>query len=258
MNVSGTDLYLESIKLEKLLVELSPFDLGPIMNGILHFTEKEADKRDRIVLDYFGEEGATSIADSIVRCLLSAPELDVDAEILDVGAGSGFYTLRVMKKIHQTLPEASFYAIDVAPLMLRILSQKTDLVTPFIGIAENIAGSVEQAKKYLDIPQKFNAVFSTLMLHHSPHPEMVFKSLGESLDYSGKAVIIDLCEHPFEEFKEDMGDIHLGFDPKYVEEMAGKFFPNVCVDKIPGIRCESSGRSAELFIAYLYKNLLGV
>lgn len=256
MNASGTDLYLKRIKLEELLVELSPFDLGPIINGIAHFTEKEADKRDKIVLDYFGEEGATSITDSIVRFLLLAPELDVDADILDVGAGSGFYTLRVMKKIHQTLPGASFYAIDVAPLMLRILSQKTGQVIPFIGIAENIAGSVERAKKFLDLPEKFNAIFSTLMLHHSPHPEMVFKSLSESLDYSGKAVIIDLCEHPFQEFKEEMGDIHLGFDPKYVEETAGKFFPHVCVDKIPGIRCESTGRTAELFIAYMYNNPL--
>jgi len=67
----------------------------------------------------------------------------------------------------------------------------------------------------------------------------------------GKAILVDLYEHPFKEFREKMGDVHLGFNPSCIEEDAKRFFPNVYVRKMPGICCECSGRSAELFIAYL-------
>ncbi|MFQ6075576.1 MAG: class I SAM-dependent methyltransferase [Candidatus Bathyarchaeia archaeon] len=170
---------------------------------------------------------------------------------MDVGAGSGFFTVMVADKIRQHLPKASFYAMDVTPALLSTLARKTAEITPFLGLAENIAGSVEHAKRYLEVPSKFDALFSTLMLHHCPDIERVFQSFREAMDDHGKAMIIDLCEHPFEEFREEMGDTHLGFNPSLVEEYAERFFPNVNVVKMSGIRCESSGRSAELFIAYL-------
>jgi len=31
------------------------------------------------------------------------------------------------------------------------------------------------------------------------------------MDREVSCTIIDLCEHPFTEFREEMGDIHLGF-----------------------------------------------
>lgn len=55
----------------------------------------------------------------------------------------------------------------------------------------------------------------------------------------------------FSKFLKEMGDIHLGFQPEHVKEKASKHFPRVQIEKIPGIYCESSGRSAELFVAYM-------
>lgn len=89
------------------------------------------------------------------------------------------------------------------------------------------------------------------MLHHCLDVKKVFRSIKEVLEEGGKAVLIDLCEYPFKEFREEMGDVHLGFKPSMIEEDAKRYFSNVHVEKIPGICCESSGRSAELFIAYL-------
>jgi len=88
-------------------------------------------------------------------------------------------------------------------------------------------------------------------LHHCSDIERFFRSVRDVMKGHGKAVIIDLCKHSFTEFREEMGDIHLGFDPLLIGENAKKFFPNVYVKRMPGIRCECSGRSAELFIAYL-------
>jgi len=244
--------YLESIDLEMLLEEVGASNIKVLIQEVEHFTQNEAGKRGQIVLGYFGENGVKRITKSIVDRLLSQPKLRDDARILDVGAGSGFFTLRIVSELSQCMPEASFFAMDITPAMLLALKRKTDKVTPFLGIAENITGSVGYTRKSLPIPERFDAVFSTLTLHHCPDVERVFKSIRDSLDSHGKAILVDLCQHPFEEFRKEMGDIHLGFDPSWIEEVAEKFFPYVSVERVQGIRCESSGRSAELFIASMF------
>lgn len=250
-NYSAFERYVRNTNFRKLLEELGASDIDVVVKEVEHFTEKEGEKRDRIVLDYFGEDDVNRIVASIVELLLSPPKLATDANLLDVGAGSGFFTVKVADEIHRHLPEASFYGMDVTPTMLSSLARKTGEITPFLGIAENITGSVEYARRHLEIPLKFDGLFSTLMLHHCPDIKGVLKSFREALDDGGKAILIDLCEHPFEEFREELGDIHLGFNPSLIEKDAKEFFSKVQIRRMSGIRCESSGRTAELFIAYL-------
>ncbi|MEM3623010.1 MAG: class I SAM-dependent methyltransferase [Candidatus Bathyarchaeia archaeon] len=219
---------------------------------IKHFTEKEAEKRDQIVINYFGEMGINRIVDNIVKLLFTPPKIPLNAKLLDVGAGTGFFTIKVAEKVNARLPRACFYAMDATPAMLLSLVKKNVGITPFVGVAENIEGGIREARKHLNIPLKFDAVFSTLMLHHSTKPEKVFESLKQVLKKNGKAIVVDLCEHSFEEFKKEMSDVHLGFKPKNVQKMARKVFLNVKVEVLPGICCECSGRSAELFVAYMW------
>jgi len=241
--------YLKTVDLHDLLRELGAQDINLTVGEIKHFTEKEAEKRDKIVLSYFGSCGVKRIVDAIVTSLTSSPKMRTDAEVLDVGAGSGYFTARVSDKLKKLLPQASFYAMDATPAMLSVLAKKRGGVIPFFGIAENISGSIKSANKYAQIPTQFDAVFSTLMLHHCPDLNKVFQSLEKVLRSSGKVVIIDLCTHNFTEFKEEMGDMHLGFDPEEIRKAAKKVFTEVSVKRLPGICCESSGRNAQLFIA---------
>lgn len=241
--------YLKTVDLPKLLHDLGAQNIDLLIEEIRHFTEKEAEKRDKIVLSYFGEDGTKQIVNTIIASLDSAPRLKTDSQILDMGAGSGFFTKRVANKLKESLPDAAFYAMDTTPAMLLALARKTQAITPFLGIAENIHGSIKSAVKYADVPEHFDAVFSTLMLHHCPDVDRVFRSVREVLKPSGKAVIVDLCKHPFTEFREEMGDLHLGFDPNEIKEKAKKVFTTVSVKKLPGICCKSSGRCAELFVA---------
>lgn len=141
--------------------------------------------------------------------------------------------------------------MDITPAMLLALEKKNANITPFIGVAENIKDSIKEARKYFKIPYKFDSVFSTLMLHHSTQPEKVFKSIQTVLRKKGKAIVVDLCKHDFKEFRTEMGDIHLGFKAEEIYEMARKHFSEVKVDKMPGICCECSGRSAEIFFAIM-------
>ena len=248
---SSFESYLQTVRFPRLLKELGVQNAEAATEQVQHFTEKEAEKRDEIVLSYFGAEGVQRIVDSILKCLLSPPNLMENAEILDVGADTGFFTTKITEKLRKHLPTASFYAMDITPAMLKMLSKKTADILPFLGTAENIGASMKFARKHLEIPEKFDAVYSTLTLHHCVDTENVFQSIHEVLKTNGKAVIVDLCKHFFKEFKKHMGDIHRGFQPEQVKEQASKHFPMVHIEKIPGIRCEVSGRSAELFIAYM-------
>jgi len=244
--------YLETADLPKVLRKLGVQNVEVLTKEISHFTRKEAEKRDKIVLSYFGKDGVKLTVDSITTALNSPPKLKPDAKILDMGSGSGFFTARVASKITDLAPNASFYAMDATPAMLLALAKKKGtLITPFLGIAENVVGSIENAKKYAVVPDRFDVVFSTLMLHHCPDIDRVFKSVRQVLKPTGKAVIFELCTHTFTEFREEMGDLHLGFDPNQIRQAAKKEFSKVSVKKLPGICCSSSGRRAELFIAVL-------
>lgn len=250
-NKSVIENYLKKVNLENLLEKLEASNTNIILKNIEYFTEKEAEKRDKILLNYFGEEGLKRIIDTIIDHLLSSPKLRADAKILDVGAGTGYFTIKIANRLHQHFPQASFYAMDITPTMLSILAEKADYIIPFLGVAENIASSIRFARRYVEVPDKFDAIFSTLMLHHCINVERVFKSIKDVLKNNGKAVIVDLCEHSFKEFREEMGDIHLGFNPSSIEKLAKPFFKDVYVKRIAGISCSCSGRSADLFIAYL-------
>jgi len=243
--------YLESVDIKELLEKLQVSNVKTLLEEIEHFTKKEAEKRDKILMSYFGEDSINLIVDSTCNRLLSIPKLREEAEILDVGAGAGLFTIRVARKLRSKLPKAAFYAMDVTPIMLKMLTRKTSEVQPFLGVAENITKSAKLARKRLRVPEKFDAMFSTLMLHHCISVEKVFQSMREALKTHGKVVVVDLCKHPFEEFRKEMGDIHLGFEPKQIKKVAKRLFTEASVEKLPGICCSSSGRRAELFIAYM-------
>jgi SAM-dependent methyltransferase len=247
--------HVKSLDLNRLFEILGAPDPKLLAREIEHFTVEEAERREHLLLNYFGNEGINRIVDKIVELLFASPKLSEDGNVLDVDAGTGFFTAKIVEKVHAKLPKVSFYAMDITPAMLLSLTGKYAHIKPFVGLAENIKGSIKEAKKYFEIPDKFDAAFSTLMLHHSAEPEKVFQSIREVLKADGKAIVVDLCEHGFEEFKTEMGDFHLGFKPERVYEMAKKAFSVVSVEKMRGICCECSGRSAEIFFAYMYDGL---
>ena len=241
--------YFKNVQLAQLFKRLGAGKPEILAGTVQHFTFKEGTRRDRIVVDYFGECGINQIVDTVSEFLLAEPQLAKDGRILDVGAGSGFFTAKIAKKVRAKLPNVDWYAMDLTPVMLRSLAKKNAHIAPFLGMAENIRSSIREARTFFRIPYKFDAVFSTLMLHHSLHPEKVFESIKTVLKKNGKAAVLDMFEHDFEEFKAEMGDIHLGFKPESIYEMARKQFAKVKVEKVSGIRCECSGRSTEIFIA---------
>jgi SAM-dependent methyltransferase len=246
--------YIKNLNLQQLFTKLNAPNPEALAKNVQHFTTKEGEKRDTIIQGYFGNEGINRIVNTITERLLAPPTLQPNSKVLDIGAGSGFFTAKIAEKTNLAVPNVAFYAMDATPAMLLALTKKKTGITPFLGIAENIKTSIKEAKTYAKIPAKFNAVISTLMLHHSTNPEKVFKSINTVLAKNGKAIILDLCQHKFEEFKTEMGDVHLGFNLNHIKKTAKTHFTTVKIQKIPGICCSHSGRKAQLFTATIQDN----
>src|SRR4030067_2035330 len=138
------DEYVKNVGLEQLFKKLGAANPEILAKAVQHFTAKEAEKRDKIVLGYFGEDGVNRIVEAVTEKLFSAPSLRKCSSLLDVGAGSGFFTAKIAKKIDSKIPNVKFFAMDATPAMLISLAKKEQHVTPFLGIAENTQARATQ------------------------------------------------------------------------------------------------------------------
>jgi 2-polyprenyl-3-methyl-5-hydroxy-6-metoxy-1,4-benzoquinol methylase len=117
MGIDLFERYLRKTDMYQLLRELKVPNSKAVLDAIEHLTLKETEKRDKILTGYFGEKVLSLIVDTIgARLLNSEPKMKPDAKILDVGAGSGLFTIKVAGKVKKKLPKASFYAMDVTPI----------------------------------------------------------------------------------------------------------------------------------------------
>ena len=69
------DEYVKNVDLGQLFKKLGAANPETLAKAVQHFTAKEAQKRDKIVLGYFGEEGVNRIVEAVAEKLFSAPSL---------------------------------------------------------------------------------------------------------------------------------------------------------------------------------------
>lgn len=104
----------------------------------------------------------SKMVDIALEVLPFAPDLTVTA--IDLGVGTGFFTLRFLEKY----PKSKIIAIDGAKSMI-------DLAGVRLGdLAENVDFRVSDFRKIgemLSKNQKVNVVFSSYALHHLNHDE---------------------------------------------------------------------------------------
>lgn len=109
----GFEEYLKNLNLNILFGKLGAFDPEVLAREVEHFSVKEAMRRDEILVNYFGWKSLNRIVDRIVEFLFASPSLPTDAKLLDVGAGSGFSLLRLLKKCGR-----SFQGLHFTPWIL--------------------------------------------------------------------------------------------------------------------------------------------
>jgi|Deesub1362B_J571_1020462.scaffolds.fasta_scaffold00023_102 SAM-dependent methyltransferase len=246
-SISG---FLNIDLVEELLrrLGLDSKEIGGLMEQI-DFFEEEASQRDHIVKDYFGDECVSAVIDELYR---EISRVGVKYPyILDVGAGSGFFTNIVKLRLRESGFKPYIYGLDISPGMLSELEKKG--ITPIWGVADKISESIFLNNEYFDtqIPLRYDIVISTLALHHFHSPRDVLRSMRSVLRESGEVIILDVLKHGYEDLHEKLKDVHLGFDVEEIRNLAREIFPVVDVDILDGVYCRVDDTEVGLFKALM-------
>jgi ubiquinone/menaquinone biosynthesis C-methylase UbiE len=103
--------------------------------------------------------------------------------VLDVGAGSGFFSIPVAQK----LKTGSVVCLDLSPEMLARLQKKVERLglTDRVRIAQSEASSSGLPGESVDV------VISNAVLHELPNPKAVLKEIARVLKPGGSVMIKD-------------------------------------------------------------------
>jgi SAM-dependent methyltransferase len=113
--------------------------------------------------------------------VIGALALRPDAAVADVGAGTGYFSLRLAK----TVPQGTVYAVDIEPAMLEFIRKRatTDDVTNVVTVKADASSP--------NIPKPVDAILIVNTYHHLPDRVSYFGALKRSLTPSGTIAIVD-------------------------------------------------------------------
>ncbi|MBK1986801.1 class I SAM-dependent methyltransferase [Sphaerospermopsis aphanizomenoides BCCUSP55] len=121
------------------------------------------------------------IYQAIHKRLLSYVELAPQANVLDLGCGTG----RLLDRLASQFPEIRGTGLDLSPQMLRVARQK-NRHRPRLIYVEGNAESLPFAEG------QFNAVFNTISFLHYPHPAQVLSEVKRVLSPGGRFYLVDI------------------------------------------------------------------
>ena len=115
--------------------------------------------------------------DEVIRALKIAP----DAEVADIGAGTGYFAVRLAR----ALPGGTVLGVDAEPDMVRYLRERTQ--------REQLRNLHAQLAKAGDasLPGPMDLVLLVDTYHHVPNRERYFRALQKSIKPGGRLAIID-------------------------------------------------------------------
>lgn len=229
-----------------LVRRLRAADPEGLARNVAHF-EGEADHRDAIVQEYLSAEGVEEVTQALVEALLPAGALNPSPALLDVGAGSGFFTRKVEAGLRARGLRPRMFAMDATPAMLRSLAAQGTRAVPFLGVMEDLEGSVRESAALQPLPPLFDGLMSTLALHHCPDVPAFFRGAARVLRFGAPMAIVDLVEHGHAEFR-DMGDVHLGFAPGALAAQALEHFGEAEARVLPNACCSSAKAQVSLLV----------
>ena len=151
-------------------------------------------------------EMARAVSDVIRKAVPLCSSMNV----MDFGAGTGLLTLALMPDVR------SITAVDASGEMLRILEQKltalqvANVRTLLCNIAETVLPVAE-----------FDLVVSSMVLHHIPDVEQLFRQIQPCLQPGGWIALADLDSEDGTFHSDPAGVFHKGFDRNKVCEWLG-------------------------------------
>ena len=123
------------------------------------------------------ERAAWQKPDAVVSALHLAP----DARVADVGAGTGYFSVRLARAV----PRGKVYASDIEPDMIRYLRERADEE----GLANLVA--VQGRPDDPALPEPVDLVFLCDVVHHIADRTAFFTRVRDELAPAGRVVIVD-------------------------------------------------------------------
>lgn len=114
--------------------------------------------------------------------VVDALRLGQKAVLADIGAGTGYFTVRIAKRY----PEAKIIAVDIEPDMVAYVSNRAKAA----GL-KNVETELTFADKEVTLPEPADVVFIADTYHHIPDREKYFVQLGKFLKQEGQLIVID-------------------------------------------------------------------
>jgi len=113
--------------------------------------------------------------------ILDALNLGPTARVADLGAGTGYFSVRIAKR----LPEGKVFAIDIEPEMLRYLSERArrEHLSTVIPVVAN--------EETPNIPEPVDLILVVDTYHHIDDRIAYFNRLRKSLNAGGRLAIVD-------------------------------------------------------------------
>jgi cyclopropane fatty-acyl-phospholipid synthase-like methyltransferase len=113
--------------------------------------------------------------------VIQALALKPDAIVGDIGAGTGYFAVRLA----QMVPDGRVYAVDTEPDMVKHLAERAK--ANGVNNLTAVAGKPDDAR----MPEKADMLLLVDVYHHIDKRETYFRKLGEALKPSGHVAIID-------------------------------------------------------------------
>lgn len=113
--------------------------------------------------------------------VVAALKLAPDAVVADIGAGTGYFAVRLARAV----PQGHVYAVDTEPDMVRYLGERVKRES--IANLTPIRAGDHEAR----LPAPADLVILVDVYHHVPQREQYFAALRSSLKAGGRLVIID-------------------------------------------------------------------
>ncbi len=113
--------------------------------------------------------------------VIDALNLAPDAVIADIGAGTGYFAVRLASRV----PGGRVYGVDLESDMVRYLAERARRE----GLANVVAvqGTADDPR----LPEKVDLVLMVDVFHHIGERERYFRNLRDSLEPGGRIAIID-------------------------------------------------------------------
>ena len=134
---------------------------------------------------------------SIAEAIKNRFELTPSMEVMDFGVGTGLLGFEIAKSVKKV------YGVDMSPSMLKKLEEKN---TPELNIKAICQDIVKEP-----LTQKFDAIISSMTLHHVEDLKAFFTSIKKNLKEDGFIAIADLEEEDGTFHSDNTGVYHFGF-----------------------------------------------